>query len=212
METIKDFEERTKRNIENPIYGTDLKRPVSVVIEEIRNDFVKARGKISDVVRAHPGWKDRLEDVSGLLTCGLVALASANREIIETEIRWDEEKHGKSYSFHPRGIGLDVCPGCFVCGKEKRTDDPTKSSYLNNISAFVKSKEEGEEICSMFGTLGDINLRPRLDYRPSEPKWIQVKVGACDQHLPNLKHLYSLTSVHGVIRQSMVEEARAYVE
>jgi len=56
----------------------------------------------------------------------------------------------------------------------------------NNLSAFVETKEEGERAVAMF-TQG-----AKLDYRPQEPNWIQVKVGACDTHLENLVWLLDM--------------------
>ena len=55
---------------------------------------------------------------------------------------------------------------------------PDASRY--DCAFFVPSRETGEKIVSLF-TLG-----ARLDYRPSEPHWIQVKVTACDNHKKNL--------------------------
>ena len=96
--------------------------------------------------------------------------------------------------FSVRGIGTDKTPGCFCCGGKKR--------YHNNIAAFVKSKQAGERIVKLFGEYG-----AWLDYREFEPDWIQVKIGACDKHLPNLEKLAELTS-DGIITLDKVEKAK----
>jgi len=94
--------------------------------------------------------------------------------------------------FRSRGIGLDITPGCFVCGGDKR--------LLNNIAAFVQCKEAGVRVVNMF------QQGARLDYRDFEPDRVQVKVGACNAHLPNLRRLDELTR-DGVITSVHISEA-----
>ncbi len=95
--------------------------------------------------------------------------------------------------FRPRGIGGDSTPGCFVCGGEP--------GYRSNISGFVESKEAGEHAVAMF-TQG-----ARLDWRANEPDWIQVKVGACPAHVPNLEMLYRLTCNSHLITPGFIKDA-----
>jgi len=100
--------------------------------------------------------------------------------------------------FLSRGIGTDTTPGCFVCGGE------TKPWGYSNIAAFVNSKEAGEQCVAMFGGKG-----AWLDYRGHEPSWIQVKVGACDAHLPNLKVLErEAIKNNNTLNEAIIEEAR----
>lgn len=80
------------------------------------------------------------------------------------------------YQARPRGIGNDWTPGCMCCGGEK--------GLHKNISFFVPSRETGEAIVAMF------KHGAFLDWREHEPNWIQVKVGACDAHLENLRELF----------------------
>jgi len=165
---------------------------LSETIELARKQIADARSTLDGAISRH-GWKDRLEHVSGLLTCGLVTLAHSNKEIIEFEIAADDRLRGPHIPFRPRGIGRDVCPCCFVCGVNE-------NSALHNIAAFVNSKQDGELIVEWF------NQRARLDFRESEPNWIQVKVGACDAHLPNLEALAKETARYGVLRKVDIEE------
>ena len=68
-------------------------------------------------------------------------------------------------------------------------------------------REEGEEIARWF-MLPDQDTA-RLDYRPSEPKRIQLKVGVLPEYLPSLELLAKRTAVYGRIRQCDIAEARA---
>jgi hypothetical protein len=95
-----------------------------------------------------------------------------------------------SERFTSRGMGLDNTPGCFICGGEPH--------LYNNISGFVESKEAGERIVALFPK------GARLDYRPSEPKWIQVKIGACDKHKAALISLHDKSCVDCKITSNMV--------
>jgi hypothetical protein len=59
---------------ERPIYGTDFRKPLSQIIEDIRDQLVMMRGRLYDISSAYPSWKEKTDPVEGLLTCGLVAL------------------------------------------------------------------------------------------------------------------------------------------
>lgn len=99
--------------------------------------------------------------------------------------------------FRSRGIGADRCV-CFVCGTDKRNKEG--NNYLQNIAAFVRCKEAGERVVAMF------SCGARLDYRDFEPDYVQVKIGACDEHLENLEKLNELVK-DGVITSARVSEA-----
>lgn len=85
--------------------------------------------------------------------------------------------------FMPRGIGNNWLE-CFVCGTNS-----DHSKVQPDMASFVPDRTTGEKVVNMFQ---DVGLHAHLDYRPSEPKWIQVKLGACQQHLPNLQTLEKL--------------------
>lgn len=109
----------------------------------------------------------------------------------------DKRPEGGGEFFYSRGIGLDSCT-CFICGTRDR--DGKGHTMLNNIAAFVQCKEAGERVVAMF------QQGAWLDYREYEPDRVQVKIGACNQHLPNLKRLDQLCK-DGVIKPEMVKVA-----
>jgi ribosomal protein S27AE len=95
--------------------------------------------------------------------------------------------------FQSRGVGRDVTPGCFVCGGEK--------GMRNNIAAFVQCKEAGERVVAMFGQ------GAWLDFRPDYPDRVQVKVGACKEHVQELNNLEAVTW-DGIITEGLIANAK----
>lgn len=93
LQTYKDREEMAERHRLNPIYKTDLSKPLSEVVEEIRTRIAAIRGSIGDISRGFPGWQQRAESVDGLLTCGLVALYDMAERMrkLEREAKEEEE-------------------------------------------------------------------------------------------------------------------------
>lgn len=97
--TNADADEARKRQAEhlrmNPIYGTNLQRPLSEIIKELRNRMVFLRGGIADFQFGYPGWKERTEPVEGLLTCGIVTLWNVVEELekLESEGVTGKDKH-----------------------------------------------------------------------------------------------------------------------
>ena len=102
------------------------------------------------------------------------------------EIPKEDERFGS------RGIGTDNVD-CFVCGTKCRI-------CFNNISGFVTTQESGQRIVDMF------QYGARLDFRPSEPSWIQVKIGACKQHAINLELLNQVVK-DGFINKKRIKYA-----
>ena len=110
-----------------------------------------------------------------------------------------------------RGMGLDSSPGCFVCKQHG------PRSMLDNSSMFVGSFDDGVRVLQMFGTPlvfteGKVETAGAfLDFRPREPSWIQVKVGACSDHARNLSALVNrLFEMRddSAISAEMVDDAR----
>lgn len=83
------------RSKSKPIYGTDFTKPLSVLFEEIRDELVHTRGKCSDIIFAHPEWKEKVEMLEGLLTCGIMAMYSRVNDMKEWEMaKAESEKKG----------------------------------------------------------------------------------------------------------------------
>ena len=91
------------------------------------------------------------------------------------EGRIPAEGEPRLYRAVPRGTGRGWGP-CMVCGGDAR-------ALRHDCAFFVPSRETGEAITSLF------RHGAALDYRPFEPHWCQVKLCACDEHLPNLEAL-----------------------
>ncbi len=96
--------------------------------------------------------------------------------------------------FTSRGIGLDDVP-CYICGAK---------GLNHNIAAFLQSKNDGDVIQSWL-------KNQFLDYRPHEPKWIQMKIGACDEHLLNLQELNRVCH-DDYITQKRIEDSKELPE
>jgi hypothetical protein len=66
----------------NPIYyksAEEMDKPLSELMEELRNEISRTRGKLHDIKRSY-GWEDRIEFIEGGLTCILVAMHSTMEE------------------------------------------------------------------------------------------------------------------------------------
>ena len=149
-------------------------------------------------------WHGRMQSVIGLATCGIACMDHEIDDAKQFEIRCDDQKLGTSKAFRIRGIGLDVTEsGCFICGAGNLQPHSNRYRYLPNISAFVDSKEDGETIVSWF------KRGAYLEFRSSEPDWLQVKIGACKQHKDNLEKLSEACEYYGVIREVDVINAMA---
>ncbi|MCW6159551.1 MAG: hypothetical protein LVQ95_00470 [Candidatus Micrarchaeales archaeon] len=144
---------------------------------------------------------DKQEEVSSRLKQIGEILVSAPESALAFSEGLKEAPGGKNRPanlgefFYTRGIGLDSTPSCFVCGGERK--------LYHNISGFVRSKSAGERTVAMFKS------GAWLDYRPGEPHWIQVKIGACDNHTTNLEYLDELVSSEKEITPEMVAKAMA---
>jgi hypothetical protein len=79
-----------KKNPESiPIFykdSSDLDAPVNELIESLRNDVAKIRGKLYDIKSMY-GWEDRFIHIEGGLTCILVAMHEIKEEIKKYEIK-----------------------------------------------------------------------------------------------------------------------------
>lgn len=96
--------------------------------------------------------------------------------------------------FDSRSVRMEPGIDCFCCGGNK--------TLQHNISGYVKCKASGERVVDMFAQ------GAYLDFRPYDPNYVQVKIGACENHLDNLKHLDEvITKCNGMITEDMVTAA-----
>ncbi len=107
--------------------------------------------------------------------------------------RWPADKDFSLFSLG--GLGIGRTPGCFVHGGEEK--------LYNDLSGFVQTKEVGEKFVGLFQGKG-----ATLDCQGNEPPLFQVKIGACDRHLPNLNYLYYLSQSFATLNKEMIDIAR----
>lgn len=86
-----------KNKDRNPIFYKNVEemdKPLSELMESLRNDLAKIRGKLSDIKWSY-GWEDRIEHIEGGLSCLLVAMYAVKQE-------WErfEEKHNSGKKVH----------------------------------------------------------------------------------------------------------------
>jgi len=66
----------------NPIYyknAEEMDKPLSELMEDLRNEVSRIRGKLHDIKSSY-GWEDRIEHIEGGLTCMLVAMFGTMEE------------------------------------------------------------------------------------------------------------------------------------
>lgn len=76
----------------NPIFyknAEEMDKPVSVLLEELRKELTRIRGKIGDI-QSECGWEEHLEHIPGALTC---IICSMHHNI--SMIRKHEERGAK---------------------------------------------------------------------------------------------------------------------
>lgn len=85
---------------------------------------------------------------------------------------------------------------CYVSGQ-----DCSKASFA--FSGFVANKQAGDRVIDMF------NGKARLDYNPSDEKYVRVRVGVTGENLPALEQLYILIHKNGeMITPGIIAEAK----
>lgn len=181
-------------------------------IEDVRHALSSARSRLQDAAAHHqqrsPGGvtcQAALQNIQGLLTCGISALYGAMENQMRQEICAVDARDGEHLKFASRGIGLDELDCCFVCGEKER--EPGSGNMFHNIAAFVASRDDGDKLTAWFWPGS-----ARVDYREYEPHRIQLKIGACTRHLPHLRYLHERTAAHNVLRQKDVVDAVNFTE
>jgi hypothetical protein len=84
-------EKDQERSKKLPIFGTDFTKPLSQLVEGMRDRLCAARGTINDIQFVHDAWGERLQDVEGLINCGLTRLYEIKQEMIKCEEKKREQ-------------------------------------------------------------------------------------------------------------------------
>ncbi len=109
------------------------------------------------------------------------------------------------YTFRPRGLGLNWLP-CFISGHQPKHKCQADMAFFIDpdqidVSSVLKDPENPDKpfvhhpIMDLFHEVG--LLVGKLDYRPSEPHWVQLKLGASGPYVPNLQLLGCLARENG---------------
>ncbi len=179
------IENSQNSNTQKIIYGDVYSYGKSLVISH--NEFDNPDNWDVFLKYIKPGT-DEIIEINGLIN--IEQNFEAKEILIDILNKFFLRKEGEI--FIVRGIGLDFGGKDYVCRA--------------NIAAFVESKEAGERVVEMFRRNTNCTEKAKknmycfvdggdpawLDYRYFEPNWIQVKVGACDEHKKCLENLYNL--------------------
>jgi hypothetical protein len=82
-----------KNKDKNPIFyknAEEMDKPLSVLMQQLRTDLTTIRGKLYDIKRSY-GWEDRIAEITGGLTCMLVAMYHTMDEWKEFERKHNDE-------------------------------------------------------------------------------------------------------------------------
>lgn len=78
-----------KNKDRNPIYyksAEEMDKPMSELINELRNEISRTRGKLHDIKRSY-GWDEWIENYEGGLTCMISAMSNFQDELIKFEAK-----------------------------------------------------------------------------------------------------------------------------
>jgi hypothetical protein len=74
-----------------PLTGIDLTRPLETVFADIRREIAGVRSKLSDVRMGFTGWAEQVQEIEGLLTCGLIAMHRLQEQAKEHRQLWERK-------------------------------------------------------------------------------------------------------------------------
>lgn len=112
-----------------------------------------------------------------------------------------------SFMFRSRGLGLNRYP-CFLCGHIPNWQ------YQADMAAFIAPDlvrvlqfPDEKPIVShpILDFFSDLDILANLDFRTHEPNRVQLKLGACAGHKPNLELLGYLTDGNSQITKKIVD-------
>ncbi len=188
--------------------GTPVPKPLKRIVHRHSFDGARdsGRGDLTVTEIVYPGmavlsgtsndpkWLNWVADyIAGIVAVRVAAGATLLNITGTSALLIPVEEDGIFWK--PRGIGSDYNLIDLASGDTHE--------LVSNISGFVRSQEDGERLVSEV-----FEGRARLDFRKSEPGWIQVKVGCTDEAV--LSRLRALVSGNGdIITKDIVKRAVA---
>ena len=171
-------------------------------LKKFHEKLADIRSEFDGIVRGSV-HASQLGHIHGSLTTTMVALYSEMKDVLKSEILSDDRERGRHIKTVSRGLGLDRSFGCFICGRNE-------SGVSNNLSLFVDTVEDGRTLIEWF-RMPAFN-GSYLDFRSSEPAYIQVKIVSCEQHKFCLQEIDSITRSNGnLLRESDLEKFKEIV-
>lgn len=130
--------------------------------------------------------------ISESLVSGLQLVHHPRHGIKARESIEDQKPKDGEY-FYSRGLGEDKSNGCFVCAGPE--------NIYNNLSGFVICNESAQRIVKLFTAGAQVRLNK------TDPVDVRVSIGACDNHLNNLRKLNDLISRKSVINSLLIRNS-----
>jgi hypothetical protein len=78
--------------------GLDLSRPLEIVFADIRREIVAVRSKLFDVRMGFTSWAEQVQNIEGLLTCGLIAMHHLQEQAKEHRQLWESRDKAEPLS------------------------------------------------------------------------------------------------------------------
>lgn len=123
----------------------------------------------------------------------LLKPAKHPREGIMARENLNDRKPKDGEYFYSRGIGTDKSKGCFVCAGPE--------DVYNNLSGFVVCIDSARRITNLFVNGAQIRVNK------ADPIDVRVSVGACDNHLNNLRKLNDTVSRKSIINSVSIRDS-----
>lgn len=116
------------------------------------------------------------------------------------------------FKYAPRGLGSNWLK-CFVCGSVNGGElEPDGAHYRGvcqaDMAAYVENEVQGKAVVDLFQQFA---FAAWLDFRPNENKGTQVKIGACETHLEQLRLIERMAYENNGIDSIVLETVRATI-
>lgn len=146
-------------------------------IEQVRDELSHSRHVLQGI--------PRITAAQGTITLVIGSLYEETRELRKLYNKTRAAMHGgEPLTYQSRGKGANWYD-CSFCGTKG-----SGNGVQTDMAAFVDGKQGGEAVVALFGNFG---VKANLDFRPHEPTWVQVKLGACEDHVEILDKIMEHT-------------------